>query len=205
MKTLKLPTLLILMIALTALVGCGASAPMKTGFLSDYSHLQKKSDTSYRYIASGNRLADYDSFIIEPIKVYSHGGLTYAPGSEIQRLANYLRSAIVKAISGRYSVVNQPGSGTARVRIAITDVKKSTWWMNISPASKLAGSGTGEAAMEGELLDSLNGDQIAALVESQRGNQFELDNFSEYDDVKDVMDDWAQRFRMRLDEAHGRR
>lgn len=205
MRTLKLQTLLILMIAISTLGGCGASAPIATGFLSDYSNLTKQSDTSYRYIASGNRLADYDRFIIEPVRVYYHGGRAKVPGSDMQELANYLRSAIVKAISVRYSVVNQPGQGVARVRIALTDVKKSTWWMNIHPGSKLTGSGTGEAAMEGEVLDSFTNEQIAALVESRRGNQFELDHFSEYDDAKDVIDDWAQRFRMRLDEAHRRR
>ncbi len=205
MSILRLQTLVILVIAVSTLGGCGASAPMRTGFLSDYSNLTKRSDTSYRYIASGNRLASYDRFIIEPVRVYYHGGSARVPGSETQKLANYLRSAIVKAISDRYPVVNQPGRGVARVRIALTDVKKSTWWMNIHPGSKLTGSGTGEAAMEGELLDSLTNEQIVALVESQRGNQFELDQFSEYDDVKDVMDDWAQRFRTRLDEAHGRR
>ena len=90
------------------------------------------------------------------------------------------------------------------MRIALTDVQKSTWWANLHPGTKLTGAGTGQAAMEGELLDSVTGEQIAALVESQRGSQFELDTFSEYDDARDVMDDWASRFRQRLDEAHGR-
>ena len=58
---------------------------------------------------------------------------------------------------------------------------------------------------EARLIDSVTGKQIAALVESQKGNQFELDTFSQLDDVKDVMDDWAKRFRERLDEAHANR
>ncbi len=126
------------------------------------------------------------------------------PRSEVQKHTRYLRKAIIDAINDTYPVVSSPGPNVALVRIALTDVKKSTWWMNIHPGSKLSGAGTGEAAMEGEVIDSITGKQLAALVESQRGSQFELDTFSEYDDARDVMDHWAQRFRQRLDEAHGR-
>ena len=93
---------------------------------------------------------------------------------------------------------------TARVRIALTDVKKSKWYLSLHPVSKLTGSGTGQATMEGELLDSVTGAQIAALVESQRGNQFELDTFSELDDARDAIDQWTIRFLVSLDDAHGR-
>ncbi len=116
----------------------------------------------------------------------------------------YFRGAIISALSDSYTAVTTPGPRTARIRIALTDVKKSTWWANLNPGSKLSRAGTGEAAMEGELLDSVTGEQLAALVEAQRGNQLELDMFSEYDDARDVIDDWADRIRQRLDEAHGR-
>lgn len=200
-----IPAILFMAATTMFLVGCGASAAQRTGFLGDYSKLERRSDTSHRYIAPGNRLGSYHSFIIEPIIVFHHGDLSKMSQSEVSELTNYLEDAIMEAISDKYGVVRHPGPGVARLRMALTDVKRSTWWMNLHPGTKLSGAGAGSAALEAEITDPVTGEQIAALVESQKGNQFELDMFSEFDDVKDVMDDWAKRFRMRLDEAHKNR
>ncbi len=194
---------LFLSVTLLALPGCGSSSPARTGFLSDYSRLQAVSDTSYRYRGDPAQLAAYTSFIVDPVHIHHHADSGAQPSQEMRDLATYFRGAIIQAISDGYPVVDAPGPGVARVRIALTDVKKSEWWMNIHPGSKLTGAGTGEAAMEGEIVDSMTGEQLAALVESQRGSQFELDTFSAHDDARDAIDGWAARFRQRLDEVHG--
>lgn len=174
----------------------------RTGFLSDYSSLQEHSPMSYRYLGPRETLRAYATFIIDPVRVYHHGGEAAAPSKDLQDLAEYFRAALIDAMDDAYPVVTTPGPGIARVRLALTNVKKSSWWMNLHPASKLTGAGTGEAAMEGEVVDSQTGAQLAALVESQRGSQFELDTLSAYDDARDVIDDWVKRFRARLDEIH---
>jgi hypothetical protein len=56
--------------------------------------------------------------------------------------------------------------------------------------------------MEMELLDSITGQQIAALVESQRKG-VPFSGLYPWSGVKAVMDDWARRFYNRLEEAHG--
>ncbi len=48
------------------------------------------------------------------------------------------------------------------------------------------------------------GKQLGAVVQSGKGNQFELDTFSELDDVKDVIDDWAEAAGKRLKELRER-
>jgi hypothetical protein len=48
---------------------------------------------------------------------------------------------------------------------------------------------------EGELVDSRDGRQIGAIVESQLGNRLSLERLSAWGDGKSVMDDWAKRFR----------
>jgi hypothetical protein len=58
-------------------------------------------------------------------------------------------------------------------------------------------------SLEAEILDTQKGKQIAALVESQLGNRVSLDGYSTWGDAKAIMNDWAKRFRKRLDEAHG--
>ena len=184
--------------------GCGLK-PEQTGFLSDYSKLEAKSDISYRYIAPGNPVAGYSKFIIDPVVIHFH---TEDEGKikqeDLTDLTNYMHNALVEAIEDEYAIVYRPGPGVARVRIAITDLKKSGVVQNIVPIGKIAGTGIGGASMEGELIDSQTGRQLGALVESQMGKRLSLAGYSTWGDAKAVMDMWAKRFRERLDEAHGK-
>ncbi len=184
--------------------GCSAKLGRQTGFLSDYSRLDRQSDVSYRYI--GSNLGAYSQFIVDPVKVHFHEGSKGGKLSaeDITDLQNYMHAAIVSAISDRYSIVYRPGPGVARLRFALTDLKKSKVLQNIYPTSKLLGSGLGGASLEAELVDSRDGTQIGAVVESQLGERLSLDGLSTWGDVKAIMDGWAKRFRERLDEAHGR-
>lgn len=185
--------------------GCTAQRAKRTGFLSDYSQLQPQSDVSYRYIAPG-RLRDYSKFIIDPVTVHLHrrsAAKKKISEENLTDLKNYMHTALVKAIEDRYEVVYRPGPGVARARVALTDIKKAEVLLNIHPASKLMGAGLGGASLEAELVDSQTGKQIAALVESQLGDRLSLDGLNTWGDAKAIMDDWAGRFRRRLDEAHG--
>jgi len=160
---------------------------------------------SYRYIAPG-RLRDYSKFIIDPVAVHLHrrsAAKKKISEEDLTDLKNYMHTALVKAIEDRYEVVYRPGPGVARVRVALTDIKKAEILLNIHPASKLMGAGLGGASLEAELVDSQTGEQIGALVESQLGDRLSLDGLSTWGDAKAIMDDWAGRFRKRLDEAHG--
>jgi len=185
--------------------GCAAHKAKTTGFLSDYSKLEAQSDVSSRYLAPGNRLGNYSKFIIDPVVIHLHtGSKAKIKEEDLADIKNYMHEALVKAIEDRYEIVHRAGPGTARVRVAITDLKKSKMIQNIWPGSKLLGTGLGGASLEAELIDSGSGEQIAALVESQLGNRLSLDGLSTWGDAKAIMDGWAKRFRGRLDEAHTR-
>ena len=207
-------TSLLMLLAIGIMVvqcGCGAQRAQRTGFLSDYSKLKPYSDVSYRNIPSQATIRRYSKFIVDPVVIHFHTGSKAIEErtkgkiteQDITDLKNYMHDAIVNAISDRYGIAYRPGPGVVRVRIAITDLKKSNVLMNIHPGSKLLGSGLGGASLEAEWLDSQTGEQIAALVESQLGDRLSLDGLSEWGDAKAIMDGWAQRFRTRLDEAHG--
>jgi len=197
--------------ALSIFCGCGPQKPKAVGFLSDYSKLQADSDTSFRYFAPGNPLADYDQFIIDPVRVQFYTGSKAIEerskgklkDEDITDITNYMHEALVKAIENRYQVVHQPSPGVARVKVALTDLKKSDTLMNILPITKIAGTGLGGASMEAELLDSVTGRQIAAVIQSQLGERLSLDGVSKWGDARAIMDGWARNFRRRLDEAHG--
>jgi hypothetical protein len=109
-------------------------------------------------------------------------------------------------------VVDQPRPGVLWVRAAITQVKPSkpvantlstvlpVGWV-VSGATKAASGdnmGTGEAASEMEVLDSMTGERLAAAVDRRQGGKSAFGG--KWDDTKDAFDSWPKRFGQRLDE-----
>ena len=188
--------------------GCGSGRATKTVFISDYSRLSKESKSTLRHI-NKRALAKYSSFIVDPVKVHFHMGskaiehrtewkLTQR---QVTDLTNYLHARIVKAVKDSGNrVVYQPASGVARIRVALTDIDRSTA-ASLMPQAKLMGAGIGGASMEAEVVDSMTGEQIGAVVESKKGSKMPFANLGEWDAAKQVMDDWAKRFKKRLDEV----
>jgi hypothetical protein len=199
-------------VVLAGICGCGDSkGPVTTGFLSDYSKLKAASDDSYRYLDKP-AVANYKGFIVEPVTVhFKEGAKAIEKKSEgkvteqdMTDLANYFHDAIVKAITeAGCQVEYKPGSGVARVRVALTDVEETSA-LNVLPQASLLGAGVGGAAMEAEFVDSQTGKQIAAVVESQKGSRVPFSNFGDWGTAKGVMDGWAKRLKERLDEAKGK-
>lgn len=188
--------------------GCGPGRATKTGFLSDYSRLSKESDSTLRHV-NKRALAKYSNFIVDPVKVHFHMGSKAiehrTKGKLTQRqvtdLTNYLHAKIVKAVEDSGNrVVYRPASGVARIRVALTDIDKSSA-ASLLPQAKLIGAGIGGASMEAEVVDSMTGEQIGAVVESKMGSRMPFANLGEWDAAKQVMDDWAKRFKKRLDEV----
>jgi hypothetical protein len=187
--------------ALVILAGC-ASKPAATnsGFLSDYSNLQPTSDDDrMRYVSDD--LKNYDKVIIDPIQ------FRVAPDklsdSDQKKVADYFYQRLQMIVTKHdLTITETPGPRVARLRIAITGIAESTWWMKLHPASKLAGAGTGGAAMEGEVVDSRSGKQLGAVVQASTGSQFNIVAFSTVDDVQSAIDKWIDRMDRTLDEFH---
>ena len=188
--------------------GCGSGRATKTGFLTDYSRLSKESNSTLRHI-NKRALAKYSNFIVDPVEVHFHMGSKAiehrTEGKLTQRqvtdLTNYLHARIVKAVKDSGNrVVYQPASGVARIRVALTDIDRSTA-ASLLPQAKLMGAGIGGASMEAEVVDSMTGEQIGAVVESKKGSKMPFANLGEWDAAKQVMDDWTKRFKKRLDEV----
>lgn len=171
--------------------GCTTKPDMvQTGYLSNYSSLEPETDSRMAYRSP--KLASYDAFIVDPVEVRIPNNVL---SSEDQaEAARYFRTRLVEVLEKEgLRVTDAPAVGVARVRIALTDVAKSTWWAKIHPVSRVAGAGTGGAAMEAEVIDSVTGEQLAAVIQSGSGNQFNFTAFSTLSDVKSAIDDWAAR------------
>ena len=185
-----------------ALLGAACASPpatTRTGFLSDYSSLERVDDHKARFVSP--ELRDYDAFIVDPIEMRYVQDPPLLDPKERAEVASYFLESLKKALRNvGYKLTDQPGVGVARLRLAMTNIKQGKWWASTHPGSKLAGAGTGGASMEGEVIDSGTGKQLAAVVMSGRGDQFELDHFNRVDDIKDVINKWAKEAEKRLRE-----
>ena len=181
------------------LTGCASPPPPPTGFLSDYASLEKVDRARAEYLSP--ELKNYRSFIVDSIEIQEVNDPPVLTPEQRDEVALYMHQTVVDLLERNgFEVAGQSGANIARIRLAVTKIKPSTWWLNLHPGSKFSGLGTGGAAMEGEIIDSLTGRQLAAAVRSDLGNQFELDTFSKLDDIKDVIDRWAKQAEARLQE-----
>jgi hypothetical protein len=180
--------------------GCGSKSAARVGFLSDYSRLRTESSTSLGYI-NQQALARYSSFVVDRVDAHFHSG-SKSQGKltmqQINDLTSYMHANIVVAVKNSGNkVVYQPAPGAARIRVALTDIEKTNA-VNILPQASLIGAGLGGVSMEAEIIDSMTGEQIGAVVESQKGSRIPFSNLGEWTTAKKIMDDWGKRLQQRL-------
>jgi hypothetical protein len=187
--------------------GCATvQDPGQAGFLSDYSNLEEVDDNHLVYL-SGNA-GNYSKFIIEPVAMLYRQPeeKRIFSDEELEDLQVHFKTAVIEALTedDGYQVVEVAGPGTARLRIGITAVDDTIGALNITIYTKITGAGLGGAAMEGEVVDSMTGEQIAAVSRWGSGSRILRAGFTHTGDAKILMDRWAKDLRKRLDDAHGR-
>ncbi len=189
--------------------GCGGGGAAKTGFLTDYSRLRRESDTTLRNV-NQRALAKYSNFMVDPVEVHFHSGSKAVEHrtkgkltqQKVTDLTNYFHTMLMKAVEDSGNrVVYHPAAGVARIRVAITDIDRSTLISLMPTAKVIGGTGIGGASMEAEIVDSMTSEQVAAIVQSRRGTRIPMANLGEWDAARQVIGDWAKRLQKRLEEA----
>lgn len=204
----KIRTLFNISVLALALSACQTVVAEKSGFLRDYSLLKANPqiEGQLRYQDSSISLKSYTKFMIDPIIVQfapNAQGVAINP-ADLVTLTDYFHAAAVKKLSVNFQVVNQPGPGVLRLRVAITDISKTIPALNIHPGTKLTGAGLGGASMEAEALDSVSNKRVVAVVETTEGDRFAFaPGLSEFGHAKQVMDIWVDRFVVNLMKLHG--
>jgi hypothetical protein len=121
----------------------------------------------------------------------------------------------VKALEGGYPLVKDPGPDVLRVRVAITNLEKSSPSRDVISTVLPIGLGlsiikkgvtgkwigVGGAGMEVEFLDSMTNERIAAAIDERAGSK--VSGLTKFGAVKDAFEFWAGRLRKFMDEAHG--
>jgi hypothetical protein len=180
------------------ILGCAKKPPMnQTGFLEDYSRLESVNSSTMRYISPA--LNSYTAFIVDPVEfTVPPKKLTEKDRAEVAR---YFRAKLIEVLkSQQFDIVEDVDVNVARIQIAMTDVANSTWWIKLHPVSRVSGAGTGGAACEGEVIDSITGEQLAAWIKTSTGNQLNFLAFSTVSDVKGAINKWVSDAAKRLDE-----
>lgn len=208
MSKLRMVSLWILVVFATALFAC--AAPVKeqehAGFISDYSTLRKVKDSAYLY--TGPRVKEYSLFMIEgPQMLFDNetaDGERQFSDDELQELIAYFRVRLEKALTedDGYTIVDQPAPGVATIRLAITALDATVGALNITIYTKVTGAGLGGAAMEGEMVDSVTREQLAAAVQWGNGSRILRAGITKLGDAKLQINQWTANLRRRIDAAH---
>lgn len=207
------------LVAVLLLAGCSASGMKsveRTGFLTNYEQLTPGGDdrAALVYLKPGVDYKAYNKLMFQRIVVLlSDSAENRAIDPALMKeLTDYYQDALFNAVRDGYQIVDQPGPGVLRVRVAITEMKPSNPTTNtlstivpvgmiVAGATKAASGdnlGTGEAGTEIELLDSLTGERLAAAMDRRQGGKGVFRG--KWEDTKEAFDFWARRFRQRLDE-----
>jgi hypothetical protein len=201
--------------------------PFKTshsGFLKDYSGFEPgpKGGADLRYIREGVDFNAYDKVMLERAVFYFSNDRKKKRVSpdELLELSDVFHKFMMEALAGAYPVVNKPGPGVLRMRIAITDIAPSKPILNtmasllliplVVSSIKKAITGThtyvGQVSIEAELLDSQTNERVAAAIDRRAGARHNvLEGMHRWGHAKDAFEFWAKRIRLWLDEVHGSR
>ncbi len=208
------------------LTGCGSVQIKPSGFLEDYTQLTPTSDgsNSLSYVKHNNVLSDYNKVMLDPIEIWYGPNAEYRGinPAELNVLTDYFHDTIVQSLEARsnqaeskqgYPVVNQPGPGVLRVRIAITGLTPKQpkrgigahtgatyvqMKLNNSAARKFSGI---ETTMEAELLDAQTNERLIAIM-VRRTSDTPAFGPASWEYAKTTLDYWGERLRHAMDEAH---
>ncbi len=213
----KTIALVLAMIPLSAV----AEEMIYSGFMSDYSQLEKVTDGSvdYRYLAPGaeDRLVKYNAVMIDQPEIFIAVDSPYrgVKPKHLDALAESLRSGMSEALRGRVYVVDRPAEQVLYVTVAISNLKlnkrkkKAFQYLPVAlVVGGIAGAASSEIAkkadfgglvFELEAFDSMSGERIVALIDSL---ETDVDGPETWEDVDALMARYGNIISCRFRNAH---
>ena len=188
-----------------------------SGFLGDYSNLEPDPDLEGDTLGYVNEeayegLDDYIAIIVDPVEVYMATDVdeSLIPTDGIEAVKSYFRYALIDAVSDAFPLMEGPGPLTLRLRSALTgiDVGDEVAGVDESLEPLQIQVDVGDVIVELELVDSLTGKRIAAMVdkaligEEARIGAKHFSRSERFDEAQMLLDEWAERVRAFLDAKH---
>jgi len=185
----------------------------KSGFLGEevYAEMTKgdesKLQPALRFRDDSYFSKDITKIILDPIFLYRQpqhmgGGNS---NQNAQMLLNYFYNKLYLALSKHFEIVDQPGPGTMRWQIALTDYEQS--WVALDMVSTVVPqlrviseikwlatdkpSFAGGVQAELKISESQTGKVIAAAIDRRVGSKTLTKGTDSWADVKNAMDFWA--------------
>ena len=203
--------------ALVVSTGCAETRHVmsvdKSGFLGEelYAKMtpgdESKLEAALRWVDYKAVEKGVTKVILDPIVMYRQpqhmgGGNSNA---NTQMLLNYFYNKVYLAMSKQFELVEQPGPGTLRYQIAVTDYEQS--WVALDMVSTVVPqlrviseikwlatdkpSFAGGVQAEVKISESQTGKVIAAAVDRRVGSKTLTKGTDSWADVKNAMDFWA--------------
>lgn len=203
--------------------GCAATRgrrgePEESGFLRNYSQLQENPDypAARVYIRPGVQWASYNSVQIDSAGLWVNEG-TSISAEDQKQLTDDLYAALHTELSKYFTVTNQPGPNTLRLRVALTQAQGAKVGLRtvstVVPQLRLAGglvglagdtaTTVGSATVEMEVLDSVTNQRLAAGVDARAGTKvlFAKRAYTTWGDVEAACEYWSKRISWQLARA----
>lgn len=215
-----------LLAASLLLSGCTSTLVEPTqysGFLQDYSRLSEQQSPSgvkvARWVDPALDISRYSQVYIEPSQFYpAPQPDARIPQTTLQGITSYYDQALKRELSKVIRITDSPSANTLVIRPAITAVSAETEGLKpyeiIPIALVLAAATTAvgerdqqvEIATEASFVDASNSKVIAEVV--RKGTGTDLNNNKQVlsaNDVKPVIDSWANDMRVSLEQLRAKR
>jgi hypothetical protein len=201
-------------------VAANAGEMVYSGFMTDYSQLEKVTDGSadYRYVAPGgeDRMSKYRAVMIDQPEVFIANDSAYrgAKPKHLDALAEALRTGIASALSEDLYVVDQPGDDVLYISLAITNLKlnkRKRGILGYTPQGfvigSIAGAATSDIAKKADLaglvfeleaFDSVSGDRVVAIIDAIGDAE---DQPTSWEELESLMTTYGKLIQCRFDNA----
>ncbi|OPY90264.1 MAG: hypothetical protein A4E72_00744 [Syntrophus sp. PtaU1.Bin208] len=199
-----------------------AGDPPFSGFLGSpdvYKQLKPgpEGGAKLRWVKDGLDLGKYNRFMVDSVIFYLADESEYKgiDPQVLKDLADNFNKELVAAFKDKYTIVADPGPDVARIKIAITNIKRSKPGVSavtsiipvgivISTVKRGATggwAGSGETCAELIMVDSETNEPLVMAVDQQQAAF--ASRFSNYGSAEDAFKFWSERIVKVLDDAKG--
>ena len=202
------------LLGLFAVIGCKSierAQPEPSGFLGDYSILQKQEGDAKPelfWADPNTSWKEYDKVLLDPVTMWSGKNEKFDLATEdIQYLANNFTRMLNESLAKDYEMVDKPGPDTLRIQVAITKVTKAEVVMNVVTSTFIPTHAvgvleayvgikppfTGEAQVELRVMDAATSNVVMESVDRRIGTRHLVGSWESWKAVDDSMQFWSEQ------------
>ena len=205
------------------MASCAQKSTKFSGFLEDYSLLQKgpEGGPDLVYKKPGVDFSKYNKLMVDKVVFYLKEDAK-AKGIQpavLKELEDAFEKELVKYLNDAYPMVAKPGPDVLRIRIAITDVEPGNPALGtvgavlpvgmavnlVSNVTTGSSVNVGSASIEAEFLDSETGELLGEVVDHKTGSTYDTATVKgKWGHAKKAFEEWAKMLRNWLDRVHGK-